>query len=459
MKRLFLVLSLTVILGLVLVACGATPTPTPTKAPPTAAPAAPTATATKPPAAPVTLKLWSHWADQDNKKAVVTQAAKNFEAKNPNVKVEITWWQKADMWVAMRNAFTAGEGFPDVFYYDTGVLEFLTAGWIADLTEGVNWNNVEGWAKDFWTMPGPGGKTGIWAVPLEASVDEIYYNKKMFRDLGITVPASHMMTQDEFKEAVRKCTAAGKAAFADGIGDRDYPGQYIYTYLMLDKLGQADLKKLWMNEISYNDPRVVEVIKYWKELIDMKAYPTVFTSLKLGDSHIYFHTEQKACMFPVASWYTGRAFQAPEKGGQPADFELGMMYYPAMKDGKGHYEMFLAVGGAISVAAKSKNLALAKGLANEFATEEIGNMWMARVADQTGVKTNPAKIDSPYKAYFAERAATHKDAKMVVLSARTIMKPGMWSTQVAVVNEGLPAGLISADEAIKKLEEARVAGK
>ena len=30
--------------------------------------------------------------------------------------------------------------------------------------------------------------------------------------------------------------------------------------------------------------------------------------MTLAEAHRYFHTEQKACMFPVGSWYTGRAF-------------------------------------------------------------------------------------------------------------------------------------------------------
>ena len=35
-------------------------------------------------------------------------------------------------------------------------------------------------------------------------------------------------------------------------------------------------------------------------------------------------TRPHLAMFPVGSWYTGRAFVAPDKGGQPKDFELGM---------------------------------------------------------------------------------------------------------------------------------------
>ena len=39
------------------------------------------------------------------------------------------------------------------------------------------------------------------------------------------------------------------------------------------------------------------------------------------------------------------------------------------------------------------------------------------------------------------------------------MKSGLWDTYVAVVNQGLPNRLIGVDEALAKLEDARLKGK
>src|SRR5206468_1310697 len=206
------------------------------------------------PAAATELQWWSHWAIEDSKKAVLFEAKRRFEAANPGHTVTITFYEKKNMWPALRAAFTAGSGFPDVFYYDMDVPEFLTAGWLADLSTGVRWENIEPYGKSFWTRPGAGGKTSTWALPVEAASDEIYWK----------------------------------------------------------------------------DPRVVEVFHYYKELIDLGAYAKTLNSMTLAEAHRYFHTEQKACMFPVGSWYTGRAFVPPDKGGQPKDFELGMLNNPLM---------------------------------------------------------------------------------------------------------------------------------
>src|SRR5215216_6065857 len=73
------------------------------------------------------LSWWSHWAVEDSKKTVLFEAKRRFEAKNPGHTVAITFYEKKNMWPALRAAFTASSGFPDVFYYDMDVPEFMTA--------------------------------------------------------------------------------------------------------------------------------------------------------------------------------------------------------------------------------------------------------------------------------------------------------------------------------------------
>ena len=65
-------------------------------------------------------------------------------------------------------------------------------------------------------------------------------------------------------------------------------------------------------------------------LTDAGLLPTTFTTLKLGEAHSYFHTNPGALTFLNGSWYTSRAFNPPDKGGQPADFPLGIMQFPAV---------------------------------------------------------------------------------------------------------------------------------
>ncbi len=407
----------------------------------------------------VDLKWWSHWAIEENKKFVLFEVKKRFEAKHPGNTVTITFYEKQNMFPTLRAGFTAGSGFPDIFYYEADVPEFIPAGWLADMSTGIRWENFEPSAKAFWTRPGPGGKMVPWALAIESASDELYYNKKIFRQLGITAPADGVFTQDQFKDVVGKCVKAGYAAFASGTSDREYTALYIPSELLLGKMGGDEVKKLVRGELSWKDPRVVAVFRYYRELIDMGAYSKAMTSMTLAESHRYFHTDQKAAMFPVSSWYTGRSFVPPEKGGQPKDFELGMLNYPMMKDGKGQNQKYIGYQGSLAVAAKGPNVPLAMEVANTFADPEIGNLWVGKTGIQTGIKTDVPKIDSPIKWYIEMFSQVNKNTKWQDIAVQTFklnMKPEMWEVWVSIIQQGLPNKLIGVDQALDKLEAARM---
>src|SRR5436309_9725948 len=58
----------------------------------------------------VELQWWSHWAIEDNKKVVLFEAKRRFEQRNPGHTVTITFYEKKNMFTALRAAFTAGSG-------------------------------------------------------------------------------------------------------------------------------------------------------------------------------------------------------------------------------------------------------------------------------------------------------------------------------------------------------------
>lgn len=432
-----------VLVAVLLAACVA-PTPSPQVVEEVVEAATP-----EPEAEPVVINWWSHWAEEDNKKAVILQVIEDYEGEHPNVDIEVTWWQKAEMWPAMRNAFTAGEGFPDIFYFDIGVLEFIDAGWLEDLSDDIDWDNVMPTGTDFWTREG-----GTWAVPLEASSDHIYYNVRLFDELGIEVPDDYQFTADEFYEVANTCREAGYDPFAQGIGDRDYPGQYLYKYILLHQLGDEEYIKLWDGETSWDRPEVREALDYAQQVMALPAMPEVYTTMTLAESHRYFHTEEKACMFLVGAWYTGRAFVPAEEGGQPKDFRLSFLDYPEMPNGVGNNQGFYGIGGSLAVAAMSENKDVATDIVSFFTQPTYANLWLSKTAVPTGLKIDAATMpESEWKWYFEEYDKVNSDVDWRLI--KTSECGDLIDAYTAVFNEGLPQNLMTVDEAIETLEEAR----
>ncbi len=400
-------------------------------------------------AAQTTITLWSHWADQTAKVSFVEEAAKRFEAKNPGTKVRITWYQKLPLFNALNSALRAGQG-PDIFYMDPDRVEYVENGLLLPLDDLVNWNNVEPWARAVWTHK---GKT--YGLPLEVQTIELYYNKELMKKLGVDIAAmNYQPNQAQFLDIVKKAQLAGITPIVQGVSDRDFPGAYLTHELLVKKLGKDDYGKLLDGKLSYKDPRVVEVFTYVKQLIDAGAYPKSLTSMNLGESHYYFYSKPGGLMLPMGSWYTSRAFNPPDKGGQPEDFPLGIMKMPvpdkaACPDCKTN-----GVAGSFVVSSATKNAKLAASFLNEMATPEMGTKWLVENLVQTGIKSDPTAIKGKYVGYFKELADRNSSADYFVGIPITHLRGACFDTYKQVMNTGFPAGLLPVERAIAMMDQA-----
>ena len=149
-------------------------------------------------------------------------------------------------------------------------------------------------------------------------------------DLGVSVPDSLQLSPDAFLDMVKKAKAKSITPMALGVGDRPYPGAHLDHEALLKRLGVDDYGKLLDGKLPWSDPRVVDTLKWVKGLTEVGLLPTTFTTLKLAEAHGYFHTNPGALTFLNGSWYTSRAFNPVDKGGQPTDFPLGIMQFPAV---------------------------------------------------------------------------------------------------------------------------------
>jgi len=396
----------------------------------------------------VTLTVWSHEADEDAKVAFRELAARNLEKAHPGVKVKITWYEKNPLLAALKTALPAGQG-PDVFYVEPDWTEYVDAGYLAPLDDLVDWSKIQDWARQVWVH---NGKT--YGLPQEAYTNELYYNKALLKQLGFELPANAQFTQSQFLEIIKKAKAAGITPIAQGVGDRPYPGAYIVGEALLRKLGKADYEKLFTGKLSFTDPRVVEVFKWTKELVDAGAYPKNFMTLKLGESHYYFYSKPLAVMLPMGSWYTGRAFVPVDKGGQPADFPLGIMQFPAMDGGACNQCKTSAIGASFGINAASKNKKLAAEYLNAMSTPEMGQKWIETIYLQTAVKAKVDNFTGPHAAYFTELMARQKGEDYFVGGPLDMVTGKCKDTFGQVMNAAFPGGLLSVDDTLKQMNAA-----
>jgi len=394
------------------------------------------------------LTFWSHWAAEMPKREFVEAAIKDFEAKNPNIKLKQTWYEKTALYAGLKTALRAGQA-PDIFYAEPDQVEYMENAFLLDLSS-LNWSAVEPWAKEAWSYQGK-----PYGLPLEAWTVELYYNRKTMDELGVKIPDNLQLAPDAFLDMVKKAKAKGITPMALGVGDRPYPGAHLVHEPLLKRLGLDDYDKLMKGKLAWTDPRVVDTLKWVRSMVDAGALPNTFTTLKLAEAHVYFHTNPGALTFLNGSWYTSRAFNPPDKGGQPKDFPLGIMKFPAVPDAVCNECRSIAVGGSYVGNAATKNPKEVLAFFNSFLSAESGNRWLDKVQVQTGIKGDPAKLTGPQAAdYFKMIAETNGGAKYYFGIPIQVMTGKPKEVFIQVMNNALPAGTISVEDAVKQMAAA-----
>ncbi len=397
---------------------------------------------------PVELTLWSHWSAEEPKRSFVEAAIKDFEAANPNIKIKPTWYEKNALYAALKTALRAGQA-PDIFYAEPDQVEYMDNGFLLDLSS-LDWTAVEPWAKEAWTYEG-----APYGLPLEAWTVELYYNKDKLAELGQSLPENLQLSPEAFMALVKTAKEAGITPMSLGVGDRPFPGAHLAHEALLKKLGVEDYGKLLAGETPWSDPRVVETLTWLTSLTEAGLLPPTFPTMKLTEAHIYFHTNPGALMFINGSWYTSRAFNAPDKGGQPEGFPLGIMQFPAVPGAVCNECRTIAVGGSYVANADSEHPEEVLTFLNSFLQPEVGNRWLENVMVQTGIKADPSQMtDARAGDYFSMIAETNEGAKYHFGIPIQVMsgKPKEVFTQV--INNALPAGNITVEEAVRQLDAA-----
>jgi multiple sugar transport system substrate-binding protein len=395
------------------------------------------------------ITIWSFWGDQGAKRAFIEETVKRFEVAHAGAHVKISWYDKNSLYAGLKTALRAGAG-PDVFYAENDQVEYLDNDLLLDLSGRLNWGAIEPWAKQAWTFD---GKT--YAMPLEATTQELYYNTKLLADLGFTLPPNRQLTQAQFLDLIKKAREKGITPISLGVGDRPYPGVALTGEALLKELGTTDFGRLLKGEVKWSDPRVVKALTFVKQIIDAGALPKSFSTMTLGESHIYFYGSPGSVTFLNGSFYPSRAFNPPDQGGQPAGFPLDIMEYPALDGAACNTCKTLSLGGSYVVNADTKHADLAVAFLNTMATPEMGKLWASTVMGQSGIKADLSTITGPHADYFAALQAVNKDATFFQGQPIQLMRGAARDTFTQVINQAFPAGLLTVEQVVQRMDAVK----
>lgn len=395
---------------------------------------------------------WSHWANEVLRRQVIEQVVTDYEAAHPDVDIILSWWDISALQPALRAVMTAGEGQPDIST-DADLTNMVKAGWVLDISDKVPWDNFAPGIKE---ASGVAGVPGLYKFNVGIQQLMIFYNKEIFAELGIEVPADYTYTKDEFVQVVQKCKDAGYDGIADASGNRKYPGLFPIWGALTNLEGTAEETKYNNGLKLWDTDNARQVLDWTVQLRDAGLWPKTYSTMTIDEFFVYFHTLKKSCMLYIPSWYPGRAFKPVESGGQSPDFHVGMLRYPLM-DGAEHANELWANGDSgYMVLSTTKHPEIATDILTFLAQPKYAALWTALTFIPSALKYDPVKdwptdiegVDQ-WQWYFAEMNKVYSGMDFVIgtdapcgdfLDART-----------TALNEGLPLGLVTVDDAITML--------
>lgn len=148
----------------------------------------------------VTIQWWDSMTSEATQ-AALTKIIADYEAANPNVKIERTYISFADIKNKLLLS-SAGNQMPDIVWLDNPDHQaFAAAGILADITEEIKaWGQADNYFEGPWSSTMYEGKN--YGVPIGSNNLALYYNVDMLEAANIEPPT----TWEELKAAAEKLT-------------------------------------------------------------------------------------------------------------------------------------------------------------------------------------------------------------------------------------------------------------
>ncbi len=247
---------------------------------------------------------------------VVDGMVTEFEKQNPDIKVNAIYsGNYDDTRVRALSALSSGEPAQLAVMFSIDVYDLIEQDLITPFDDVMNNEEDQAWLNDFYPALMENGQAEgkTWGIPFQRSTIVAYYNKEMFKAAGLD-PEKPPKTWDELLTMGKKLT--NDDTYGLMIPSTGYP------YWMFQALAIQNGQKLMSDdglETYFDDPKVLETLKYWKSLsAEHGIMPT--GTVEWGTLRQAFLEGKTAMM-----WHSTGNLSSVKKG---AKFDFGVAMLP-----------------------------------------------------------------------------------------------------------------------------------
>ncbi|MFC6079656.1 extracellular solute-binding protein [Sphaerisporangium aureirubrum] len=259
-------------------------------------------------------------------------AVDRFNKANPNGQITATTFQNDAYKTKIKTALGAGQAPTLVFGWGGGTLRsYVQAGQVDDLTPWLDQNPAVR-ARLFDSAFGAGTVNGkVYALPIErVQPIVLYYNKKLFEQIGASPPQSW----GDIMDLVPKFNAKGIAPFS--LAGQSRWTNMMWLEFLFDRIGGPEVFQAVFDgeKDAWSNPASIDALTKVQDLVKAKGFIKGFSSITADSNadQALLHTG-KAAMMLHGSWSYG--ILATEGGDFVPSGSLGYMSFPPVDGGKG----------------------------------------------------------------------------------------------------------------------------
>jgi raffinose/stachyose/melibiose transport system substrate-binding protein len=287
------------------------------------------------------------WLIEEPEDAEALQALKDHIAQDFTEKSDITVTIDTlpfeNMRTVLQTQLRSGEG-PDVFNWGSGPSfggALAENGLLLDLTDAYEENGWEvfDFAKETVTLDDK-----VYGVPGEMETIGLFYNKDMFKELGLEEPQS----LPDVEAAAASAVEAGFVGLA-APDQEGWEGGHYLSMALASTAGPDEMSAIINGEQPWDSSSVVSAFELWKNYNDEEYLTKSPTSVDYDTAIADFWSGQ-AAMLPTGSWLVGEL-------DDNADFEVGYIPFPG-PDGEGTFTAGLGSGPYVSATTDHEEAAI-----------------------------------------------------------------------------------------------------
>ena len=205
-----------------------------------------------------------------NQGNLIGKMAEEFQAENPNIKIDIQVNSWTDYWTALEAAATGGSMPDTMWMHSNNIYYYASNDQLLDLTDyieasdEVDLSNYPQGLDDIYKINGK-----QYAIPKDYDTIALWYNKTLFDEAGMSYP-DDTWTWDDLKEAAKKLTKEDGSQYGFCAGLINQEGYYNFVYQNGGEIITADRKSGYDEEATIGG--IEEYFSYGKEGLSPEIY-------------------------------------------------------------------------------------------------------------------------------------------------------------------------------------------